>query len=151
MWSSVEVSRPACRRGCLREVWARYQSVNLLHSRSHSQPSPPHFRSPHLLLFSSCKTMKTGGQFALLDFPVEIICHIFSFLSCRDLVHSTLVSDSEPPPMETLTNAILHPRNTDVQTYKEYSAKVGLSVIYHRPCLPPAPGYRGVYRPICRP
>ncbi|KAF9788641.1 hypothetical protein BJ322DRAFT_1002665 [Thelephora terrestris] len=31
-----------------------------------------------------------GGQFALLDFPVEIICHILSFVSYRDLIRSTM-------------------------------------------------------------
>lgn len=45
----------------------------------------------YLLPFSSCKLMKMGGQFALLDLPVEIICHILSFVSYRDLTHSTLV------------------------------------------------------------
>lgn len=49
------------------------------------------FRPILLLPFSSCKSMKMGGQFALLDFPVEIICHILSFVSCRDLIHSSLV------------------------------------------------------------
>jgi hypothetical protein len=48
------------------------------------------FAPIHLLPFSSHKPMKMGGQFALLDFPVEIICHILSFVSYRDLIHSTL-------------------------------------------------------------
>ncbi|KAF9652341.1 hypothetical protein BDM02DRAFT_3183732 [Thelephora ganbajun] len=30
-----------------------------------------------------------GGQFVLLDFPVEIICHILSFVSYKDLIRST--------------------------------------------------------------
>ena len=42
--------------------------------------------------------MKMGGQFALLDFPVEIICHILSFLSDRDLECSILVRSPELPP-----------------------------------------------------
>ena len=66
--------------------------VSLLGSRSlHSRPSPPLPRPTHLLPFSSRRPMKMGGQFALLDFPVEIICHILSFVSYRDLIRSTLV------------------------------------------------------------
>ena len=56
-----------------------------------------------------------GGQFALLDLPVEIICHIFSFVSHKDLIRSTLVRCSEPPGY---TTKLIHPFISVVQTCK---------------------------------
>jgi hypothetical protein len=76
----------------------RHQSANrpYSHSRSpHSPPSSSRSPPPHPPFFS-CKRMKMGGEFALLDFPVEIICHILSFVSYRDLIRSTSVCHSEP-------------------------------------------------------
>jgi hypothetical protein len=51
--------------------------------------------------------MKMGGQFALLDFPVEIICHILSFVSYRDLIRSTMVGKSEPLVDSNLANTLI--------------------------------------------
>ena len=68
----------------------------------------------HIHPLPSCTRMKTGGQFALLDFPVEIICHILAFVSYRDLIHSTLVCDSDPQVCSP-TNASVYTR---VQTCK---------------------------------
>jgi len=94
-----------------------------------SIPSPTSHLPPH-------RRMKMGGQFALLDFPVEIICHILSFTSYRDLVHSALVCHSKPPQAYNPTNAFAYPCDADVQVHEKYSTEIGSLVLPHRPRLP---------------
>jgi hypothetical protein len=65
--------------------------------RSHHTANHPFIFTPSASSRFPRADVKMGGQFALLGFPVEIICHILSFVSYRDLISSTLVCHSELP------------------------------------------------------